>query len=116
MAAPTSPTSRWCPPEITRAAGPLRQTAELLATLTGHGVGVQELAASAPSSEVRDALAGFLGRWGLALWDLSGTTQSLAQNLLWAAQDYLRHEVDLTDRLTLLGDHRAADGTGVGRR
>lgn len=114
LTSPASPTSRWCPPEITRAAGPLRQTAELLATLTGRGSGVQDLVASAPSAEVRDALEAFLGRWELTLWGLSGTTRSLATNLLWAAEDYLRHEADLTRRLALVADYRANGGTQAG--
>jgi hypothetical protein len=102
----TPPFSRWCPPEITRAAGPLRETAGLLKALTGDRSRLAGLVASAPSAEVRDALDGFVGRWELSLWDLSGTAESLAQNLRWAAEDYLRHEADLVRRLAQVADDR----------
>jgi hypothetical protein len=96
--------SKWCPPALTAAAGPLRQSGDLLRELAEDSGGVEKLAATSPSSEVQQALAAFVQRWELVLWSVGGTACSLATTLRWAAEDYARTEDYLARELYESGD------------
>lgn len=100
------PPSRWCPPEITDAAVPLRVATEVLRQLRDDHKRVVALADSSPSVLVRASLQTFVGRWSQSSWALQDTTDSLAMNLRWAAESYRGTEADLARRLVLANpDH-----------
>jgi hypothetical protein len=96
--------SKWCPPELTAAAVPLRQTGDLLRELADDSRGIEKLAATSPSADVEQALAQFVERWELVLWSVGGSARSLATTLRWAAEDYRRTEDFLARELYESGD------------
>jgi hypothetical protein len=91
--------SKWCPPELTAAAGPLEQVGDLLHELAGSHKGLERLGATSPSLDVQHALAEFVEHWELALWSFAGTASSLGGLLKQAAESYAMHEEHLAYEL-----------------
>lgn len=78
------------PPELTAAAGPLREVGRTLRALADDRTGMERFADGSPSAELRDALRAFVERWELLLWQVGGDADNLANLLRWAAEDYAR--------------------------
>ena len=90
--------SRWCPPELTAAAVPLRRTGQLLRALSEDHRDLERLTTSSPRQQVQAAFAEFVERWDLLVWVVGGTAADLGHALARAAQDYAEFD-----------DHLAAD-------
>lgn len=93
--------SQWCPPELTAAARPLRASGQLLKELSDDSAGIERFAETSPSTAVRAAMAEFVERWRLVVWEIGGTANSLGHELDRAAADYVGSEADLSRRLQL---------------
>ena len=87
------------PLDLTVAAGPLRQAAEVLRGVADDQRGMERLADGSPSPLLRGALSGFVERWELLLWDVGGEAASLGDTLRRAAEDYRGTDEDLARRL-----------------
>jgi hypothetical protein len=96
--------SKWCPPALTAAAGPLRRSGDLLREMAEDSRGIEQLAATSPSTDVQQTLGEFVERWELVLWSVGGMAHSLATTLRWAAEDYARTEDFLARELYESGD------------
>ena len=94
---PPSPYQRFCPPELTDAAGPLDVVHRLLRALADDSSGVSRFGDHVPSAAVRDALARFLHAYAGTAYALSVTAGDLAYNLRLAAESYRGTEQALHD-------------------
>ncbi len=106
---PTQPApSQWCPPEITDAAIPLTQVAQVLTTLTQERQRLARFADTSPDARVHAAFGRFVDRWDQASWGLAGEAKSLAFTLRMAAESYRGTEADLARRWLM--DHPDHEG------
>jgi hypothetical protein len=80
---------QWCPPEITQAAVPLRAVSRIMKAICDDHQALSQLTDSSPTRIVPDAVHAFVNAWTLVLFSLQDLTDSLADSLHWAAEDYV---------------------------
>jgi hypothetical protein len=94
---PPSPYQRFCPPELTDAAGPLDLVHRLLRALADDHAGVAHFLDNVPNAAVREAVERFLDVYAGTAYALSVTAGDLAYNLRLAAESYRGTEQALHD-------------------
>lgn len=76
------------PPDLTAAAGPLREAELLLKALADDRRGLEHLGEGSPGASFREALRKFIEAWEATLWTLSSRAGSLSDTLRRCAEEF----------------------------